>query len=220
MKIDVARQLGAMKREVRSGLHDGKPTRVVVATRSYDTTIEDMWDAITNAERIPRWFLPVSGDLRLDGHYQLKGNAGGTITRCEAPHDLALTWEFGGSTSWVIVHLSADPKGGTLFELQHINPTGGDADAFWDRFGPGAVGVGWDLGLIGLGLHLATGAAVDSQEFAAWSASEDGKSFATRSSDDWRRASIASGTDEAAASAAAARTTAAYTGAADAPDDS
>jgi uncharacterized protein YndB with AHSA1/START domain len=212
MKIDVAGQIGAMKRELKNGVRDGQPTRTVVATRSYDTTIDDLWDAITNAERIPRWFLPVSGDLRLNGNYQLTGNAGGTITTCDAPHDLALTWEFGGSTSWVTVHLSEDPKGGTVLELQHINPTGGDADAFWERFGPGAVGVGWDLGLVGLGLHLATGAAVDPQAVAAWSASDEGKSFATRSSENWRKAAIASGTDAAAANAAAARTTAAYTG--------
>jgi hypothetical protein len=47
----------------------------------------------------------------------------------------------------------------------------------------------------------------------AWLGSDDGKQFVHRSSDDWRRASVAAGTDEAAASAAAARTTAAYTGA-------
>src|SRR5882724_8555264 len=29
------------------------------------------WDAMTNAERIPRWFLPISADLRLSGRYQL-----------------------------------------------------------------------------------------------------------------------------------------------------
>ena len=26
----------------------------------------------------PRWFLPISGELRLGGRYQLTGNAGGT----------------------------------------------------------------------------------------------------------------------------------------------
>jgi hypothetical protein len=43
-------------------------------------------------------------------------------------------------------------------------------------------------------------------------ASEEGKHFVCRSSEDWCRASIAAGTDEVAARAAAERTTAFYTG--------
>ena len=34
--------------------------RVVAA---YATDADDLWDAVTNGERIPRWFLPISGDL-------------------------------------------------------------------------------------------------------------------------------------------------------------
>ena len=31
----------------------------------------DLWEALTSAERIPRWFAPVSGDLRLGGRFQV-----------------------------------------------------------------------------------------------------------------------------------------------------
>ena len=209
MKTDVVRQIGAVIREVGSREHEGRPARVVLATRSYDTTVEDAWDALTNAERIPRWFLPVTGDLRLGGRYQLQGNAGGTITRCEPPRLLALTWEMGGTASWLTVSLAEDPAGGTRLELEHVAHVD---DEFWDRFGAGAVGVGWDLALMGLARHLATGATVDRSEAVAWSASDDGKDFVRRSSEDWCRASIAAGTDDAAARAAAARTTAFYGG--------
>jgi hypothetical protein len=210
MNLDVASYIGAVTREVVGREHEGKPARVVVASRSYDTTPEDLWDALTTAERIPRWFLPISGELKLGGRYQLEGNAGGTITACERPRQLSVTWEFGGGTSWVNVSLAA--KGaGTLLELEHIALIAG-GEPFWDQFGPGAVGVGWDLTLIGLALHLASGAAVDKAEFAAWSASDEGKAFAAQSSDGWRRASIAYGTDEAAANAAAAQTTKFYQG--------
>lgn len=65
---------------------------------------------------------------------------------------------------------------------------------------------------LGLGQHLATGKTVDPKEAAAWSASKEGQSFRTRSSEDWCRASIAAGTEATAAKAAAARTTAFYTG--------
>jgi uncharacterized protein YndB with AHSA1/START domain len=91
VKHDVLRYIGAVTREVQSRDHDGRPARVVVATCAYDTTIDDVWDAITSAERIPRWFLPISGDLRLGGRYQLQVNAGGQITGCESPRSLEVT---------------------------------------------------------------------------------------------------------------------------------
>jgi hypothetical protein len=37
------------------------------------------------------------------------------------------------------------------------------------QYGPGAVGVGWGSGLIGLNLLLTTGQPVDPAEVAAWS---------------------------------------------------
>jgi uncharacterized protein YndB with AHSA1/START domain len=210
VRIDVVGYVGAVAREVKGREHEGRPARVVVATRTYDTSIEDVWDAVTSAERIPLWFLPISGDLRLGGRYQFEGNAGGLITRCEPPRNVAVTWEYGGSTSWVTVSLAEDSKGGTSLELAHIAHAG---DAHWDQYGPGAVGVGWDLALMGLALHFATGGApVDRAESAAWSASPEGKDFMRRSSDDWCRASIAFGTDAEAATAAAKRTAAAYSG--------
>jgi uncharacterized protein YndB with AHSA1/START domain len=165
--------------------------------------------ACTNAERIPRWFLPISGELRVGGRYQLEGNAGGTIERCDPPRSFAATWEMGGQVTWIELRLSPGANGGTRFELEHIAHVG---DELWAQFGPGAVGVGWDLMLSGLGRHLASGASVDRAEAAAWSASEEGRRFMTLSSQAWCDASIAAGTDTADARAAAARTIAAYTG--------
>jgi uncharacterized protein YndB with AHSA1/START domain len=207
MDIDVAQHIGALTRTVAERVQDGRPARAVVATRTYDTTVDDAWDALTNPERIPRWFLPVSGDLRLGGRYQLEGNAGGEITACDPPRHLALTWEYGGEVSWVDVLLSEDPAGGTRLDLEHV----AHVDERWGEFGPGAVGVGWDLALVGLALHVASGEAVDPAEVMAWTASPDGKAFIGASSDGWGRASIAAGTPEQEAREAAARTTAAYT---------
>jgi uncharacterized protein YndB with AHSA1/START domain len=209
MNIDPAAYVGAVIREVTSREHLGRPARVVIATRRYDTEINDLWDAVTNPERIPRWFLPVSGDFRLGGRYQLEGNAGGEITRCEPPRLLSVTWEFGGGTTWLNVMLADDPAGGARLELEHIAHVEGD---FWDRFGPGAVGVGWDLALTGLARYLATGIAVDRAEALAWSTSEQGKAFSRASSAAWCEASIKFGTPEQAARAAAGRTTAFYCG--------
>lgn len=209
MKFDITRSIGAVTRTVTNVERDGRTARVVSAVRAYDTTPDDVWDAITNAERIPRWFLPVTGDLCLGGRYQLQGNAGGEITRCEPPHHLAVTWEYGGEVSWVTVTLSATQGGGTHLALEHIAHVD---DARWAQYGPGAVGVGWDMTLMGLDHHLGTRAAIDPQEAMVWFGSTDGRDFINRSSDDWCRASVDSGTAKDAAAAAARRTTAFYTG--------
>jgi hypothetical protein len=83
----------------------------------------------------------------------------------------------------------------------------------WAQFGPGAVGVGWDHGVLGLTLHLAAGARQpDRAAIEAWLASDDGRSFVPLASDWWAEASIAAGTDPGEARAAARRTTDAYTG--------
>ena len=153
MRIDPVAYVGAVVREVAVRDHDGKPARAVIATRSYDTDIADLWDALTNPERIPRWFLPISGDLKLGGRYQFEGQAGGQITACEPPRQLAVTWEFAGTVSWVTVTLADDGSSGTRLELEHLSVI---EDDFWDRYGPGAVGVGWDLALMGLALYFAT----------------------------------------------------------------
>jgi len=210
MKIDIAATLGAVTREIGTRELEGRPAHVLVAARTYDTGIDDLWDALTNAERIPRWFMPITGDLRLGGRYQLQGNAGGEITTCEPPRRLAVTWEIGGQVSWVSVRLAEEAAGTTRLELEH---TAHVDDKFWDEYGPGAVGVGWDLAInLGLGQHLETGAAVDPEAALAWPTSPEGKAFVRGSSDGWAQASIAAGTDAAAARAAAARTTAFYTG--------
>jgi hypothetical protein len=73
MEIDVARVLGLVTRSVRNFEKDGKAASAVTLTRLYETSVDDLWDAVTSQQRIPRWFLPVEGDLRLGGKYQLKG---------------------------------------------------------------------------------------------------------------------------------------------------
>jgi uncharacterized protein YndB with AHSA1/START domain len=209
MAFDPISHIGAVTRVVENRERDGRPARVVVATRGYSTSVADLWDALTNPERIPRWFLPVSGDLRVGGRYQLEGNAGGTITGCEPPNHLAMTWEYGAEVSWLTVTLEPESADATRLTLEHAAHVDQDR---WDQYGPGAVGLGWDMALLGLALHLATRQALDPAEAAGWFASDPGKGFLRTTSDDWARASIAAGTTRDAALAAAERTRAFYTG--------
>jgi uncharacterized protein YndB with AHSA1/START domain len=205
--IDPATTAGLVSREVRDSSRDGVPTKVAVARRTYATDRDDLWDALTSADRLPRWFLPVSGDLTVGGRYQLEGNAGGVVERCAAPEEFAVTWEFGDTVSWLTVHL-APADDGTTLELVHEAPVDPD---FWTQYGPGATGVGWDLSLMGLGLHLASGAGLDPAEVEAWSISPEGVEFARLASTSWADAAIAAGQDPDEARAAGERTLAFYT---------
>ena len=191
MSFDAVAYAGAIVRAVKSVERDGKPAKAVVARATYDTSLEDLWEAVTTAPRIRRWFLPVSGELKLGGRYQLEGNAGGTITACSAPRQFATTWEMGGQTSWLEVRLYSDAPGKATLELTH---TAVVDEAFWPTYGPGAVGVGWDLGLFGLELHISNPAVDRPPEAAAeWATSPEALQFYRIASTAWGEAAAADG---------------------------
>jgi uncharacterized protein YndB with AHSA1/START domain len=206
--IEVMDQVNAVRRRVGQRTLDAGEAHSVIISQVYAAPIDDVWDACTNPVRIPRWFVPVTGDLKLGGRYQVEGNASGTIERCDPPNGFTASWEFGGQTSWIEVRLAGEPQGRTRLELEHIT----DPATPWAEFGPGAVGVGWDMGLMGLATHLASGQSIGPQEGADWMTSAAGREFITQSSRRWREADVAAGTDETAAQAAADRTLAAYAG--------
>jgi uncharacterized protein YndB with AHSA1/START domain len=196
-----------ISRELRTGSRGGESTKIAVARRTYPTDRADLWDAVTNADRIPRWFLPIEGDLRVGGRYQLVGNAGGVVERCDAPSSFAATWEMGGMISWLEVTLTPAEEGTTL-ELVHESAVDPD---MWGEYGPSAVGIGWDSGLLGLGLHLASGEPVDPELAATFLLTPEGLAFARESAAGWADAAVADGDDPLQARQAAERTVLAYT---------
>jgi len=209
--MDVSREIDATGRQVQARTVESEEARAVILTRTYATDLEDLWDACTNPERLPRWFLPVSGDLHVGGRFELQGNASGTIERCEPPTRFRATWEFGGAVTWIELRLTPVGEDATRLELEHLARAD---DTTWTRFGPGAVGIGWELGLGGLERYLAAGEPLDPAAAQAWAVSEQGRRFVSESSERWGEAALAAGTDPDLARAWTARTTAFYTGAA------
>lgn len=215
--FEIDPQIDAVRREVGTRQRDGREAKVVAISQAYDTDVDDLWDACTNPERLPRWFAPVTGELRLGGRYQIEGNAAGTVEQCDPPKRFTITWEYGGDVSWVEVRLSPEAGGGARFELEH---TALVDDERWAEFGPGAVGLGYDISLASLARHLATGAvtsaatdagATSYQEAVEWWGSAEGKRFLTVAGERWYAADVAGGTPAEAARAAADRCIAAYT---------
>jgi uncharacterized protein YndB with AHSA1/START domain len=184
--IDILTEINAIHREVMRTGAEGEIVTVLLR-RSYPANIEDVWDAITDPDRMKRWFMPVTGDLREGGTFQLEGNAGGQIRNCDRPRRLKVT--FGGETSLVEVRLAADGNDHTTLELEHSVPL--------EMAGSGAgslyVGPGWDGALLGLGQFLraevtddpvAAANSLETQEFSkesihAWSATVEASGTAT-----------------------------------------
>ena len=207
--VDVTTQINSVQRALGKRVVEAGEAVTATVSQVYDTGLDDLWDACTNPERIPRWFLPISGELRVGGKYQLEGNAGGTVERCDPPKSFAATWEYGGEVSWIEVRLTPEPDGRTRFTLEHVAHVD---DESWARFGPGALGIGWDLALLGLATYLgADGGGVTPEQAGTWTASAEGREFMTASGRRWGAASVAGGTDPAEAAAATERVTAAYT---------
>jgi len=216
MDFDYEHYLTALQRTVHS--HEGhaddppevdaRPVHEVTLSRAYSVPVGELWGAVTSPARLARWFMPVSGVLQTGGTYQLEGNAGGTITLCR-PHDnVRVTWEFAGNVSLVNLRFASEGSSAACLTLIHSELPDDD---HWDQFGPGATGVGWELGFLGLAVHLGQpdGPKLEEDAFAA---SRDGRAFISGSSHAWAQAAIANGLDPAAALAAANRTTAFYTG--------
>jgi uncharacterized protein YndB with AHSA1/START domain len=181
--MDIAAEVKAIHRAVArrpTAEADGEEVAVVLR-RSYPADAADVWDALTNPDRVKRWFLPVSGDLREGGTFQTEGNAGGDILRCDPPRLLRISW--GGPTSIVELRLS-EGDGDTTVELAHSVPleiAGSGAGALF-------VGPGWDITLLGLAAHFRN------EVLDGWEGTREGLDFAALSIDAWEATVAASGT--------------------------
>jgi uncharacterized protein YndB with AHSA1/START domain len=127
--------------------------RVAVMTRTYETTIADLWDACTNPERLSRWYTTVSGDFRVGGNFEQVNMGGGTIVECEAPNHLRLS--LGSGVDEIELRLSPGPEAGTTtLEVQHAttldehNIGGQMYDAIF------CMGGGYYPRLLALDMHL------------------------------------------------------------------
>ena len=82
---------------------------------------------------------------------QARGQRGRRRAQLHTAHRLSITWEYGGQISWVDVELTAVDDGTRLL-LEHTAPVDPEN---WEQYGPGAVGIGWEMALWGLDEHLA-----------------------------------------------------------------
>lgn len=196
------------RRTVTDGHVHDQPAHTVELRRWLRAPVADVWDACTDPDRVRRWFLPLTGDLRSGGHFQLEGNASGTIHACQPPHRLQVGWECGDQASMVSLELeTGEDDGSTELVLCHTVPD----DAHWTEYGPGAVGVGWDLPLAALAVLTSGGNLPASDEIMADPRTPE---LMRRSAAAWGDAHQSSGASPKTARDAAANTSAFF-----APDE-
>ena len=117
--------------------------------RHFAASLEEVWDALTNPERLARWLAPGSIDGGGDGTVKLDFGEGGLVTgrvlRWEPLSLVEFEWRFAGETESVVrFELSRDGDG-THLVLDHR--------ALGPEHATG-YSAGWDAHLAALGDHL------------------------------------------------------------------
>ena len=118
----------------------GSGDPVVSFDRMYAAEPADLWDAVTNPDRLARWFAPVEGDLVEGGSFTLRFDDGDVpdcrIVRCEAPRSIAWEWRHEAGLSLVEVEIL--PEGArSRLRLTHTRLSSTDAAGYaagWDVY--------------------------------------------------------------------------------------
>ncbi|PWJ26537.1 uncharacterized protein YndB with AHSA1/START domain [Branchiibius hedensis] len=108
----------------------------------YPTTIEDLWQAVTEPERLARWMGTVSGDLRVGGviHVTFTSSWDGpaVVETCEPPYAFSLRMDPGTEQETRIDVRLREEAGGTRLTVQ---------DCGLPRADQLAHGAGWQVHL-------------------------------------------------------------------------
>jgi|SRR5579872_1495238 len=136
-------------------------TGIVWIEDRYDVALDEMWSALTEPERLARWYGRVEGDLRPGGEFRLHVESSGwegtgRVDACEPPHRLLVTtresdesFEEGQGTPPFDAHLEATLRGDGDQTLLVIEARGMPVELLW------AYGAGWQIHAETLAAYLA-----------------------------------------------------------------
>jgi uncharacterized protein YndB with AHSA1/START domain len=142
-----------MTTEILGLLRPEGALRSVHLERSYGTDPADLWSALTEPERLARWFARVDGDLVLGGDFVIlfdledaAQQTPGTVLECDPPRHLLVSWVVGELASRVSVELTGpDESGRTTLVLDHVGLASDQAAGY---------GAGWQAYLEALEVDL------------------------------------------------------------------
>lgn len=129
--------------------HQGHPLvrAVLTLTTNLDRAPAQLWPLLTRPGELARWFGPVAGELHEGGSFTAPAGVHGRILEVEAPHRLTLSWTSSSGEDPLLIRLDPEDDGTTLLHLRHTALV--DVEEF-ERTGPGALAIGWELALLAL----------------------------------------------------------------------
>ncbi|MEI2778119.1 MAG: SRPBCC domain-containing protein [Tetrasphaera sp.] len=115
----------------------------------FATDPADLWEALTDPERLRRWIAEVEGDLRVGGIFRARFTSGwegsGEVLVCDAPSRLVVeTTEDGGAPTTVEARLQAVATG-TRLVIEERGIAAGQVAAYR---------IGWQVHVEDLGRYL------------------------------------------------------------------
>lgn len=116
----------------------------------YDTTVDDLWSALTTSDRLARWIGVVSGDLRPGGNFHAHFTSGwegpGRVEVCRRPERLLVVMAPGAADETQI-EATLTPEGDrTHLVIEERGVPIGEIAGY---------GAGWQAHVEDLGAHLA-----------------------------------------------------------------
>jgi uncharacterized protein YndB with AHSA1/START domain len=128
----------------RTVLHWGERATIRMQRR-FSTTVDDLWSACTDPQRLARWLGVVTGEPAVGSNVDVEirgaplpastvrvGNDG-----CAAPRRLTVTWEADGERPTAIDVSLAATRDGTVLTLEHTALHGDEAAVqqgrWWER---------------------------------------------------------------------------------------
>jgi len=136
--------------DLTATLHSSDGTGVIHLKGRYETDVDDLWSALTDPQRLARWYGNVEGDLRVGGEFTAFVNGSewdgrGRVDECEPPRRFRVSkWEDEGAVEVVTAELVSHGDH-TMLEVE---VRGLAVDKLW------AYGAGWQALAEDLAAHL------------------------------------------------------------------
>ena len=138
---------------VVGSMHEAGGSGVVRMETRFDTTVEDVWEALTTPARLARWLGNVDGDLRLAGTFHAtftsQWTGHGVVEVCEPPRRLLVRMrpdEEEAVLEETVIEAVVTPDGaGTRLVVEERGLSLGALHAY---------GAGWQVHVEDLGHHL------------------------------------------------------------------
>lgn len=159
-----------------------------------------LWPLLVGRSELAQWYGQLSGALVEGGRYRMADGAHGQVLELVEPHKISLTCEKDGSADPLQLRLDPEDDGTTSLRLTYTTLI--DRERF-DRLGPGAAGIHWEIALMALAAHADGWRACASDPApvptAQWLEAPEGIEHLQAWSVRWAAEAIAAGVDETTA---------------------